>query len=157
MTRAPKKSDWLEVRLDHATKQAFMERCRAEGRSASETVRAFIDGQVAAPAKTARAPLRLLAAAAALTLVAAVAAPSLAHTGLADAFARLDADHDGFISRPEFLRGAQVQATVSIGGDRSQAALDARTRYALAGNAFAAMDADHDGRIDFAEFRRASR
>jgi len=148
MTRAPKKSDWLEVRLPHATKQAFMDRCRAEGRSASETVRAFIDGQVAAPAKTVRAPPRLLAAAA--------AAPSLAHTGLADAFARLDADHDGFLSRPEFLRAAQVQATVFIGGDRYQAALDARTRDALAESSFAAMDADHDGRIDFSEFRRAA-
>ncbi len=157
MTRAPKKSDWLEVRLPHATKQAFMDRCRAEGRSASESVRAFIEGQIAPPARPARVRLRRLAAVAALTAAAAVAAPSLARTGLPDAFARIDADHDGLLSREEFLRAAQVQAAVMIGGGRTLPALNPRTREALVQDAFTAMDANHDGRIDFAEFSRARR
>ena len=157
MTRAPKKIDCLEVRLPHATKQAFMDRCRADGRSASEAVRAFIDDHLASSVRPARAPLRLMAAAAALTAVAAVAAPSLARTSLTDAFARADANHDGFISPQEFARAAQVQAVVTIGGGRAAPALDAVARQVLAGQAFAAIDADHDGRIDFAEFSRARR
>src|SRR4029453_47905 len=45
--RPQKKSDTLEVRLPHETKQAFMARCRQDGRSASEVIRDFIDGYVA--------------------------------------------------------------------------------------------------------------
>ena len=47
--RPPKKSETLEVRVPHAAKQAFMARCRAEGRSASDVIREFIDGFLARP------------------------------------------------------------------------------------------------------------
>lgn len=47
--RPPKKSETLEVRVPHATKQAFMARCREDGRSASEVIREFIDGHLARP------------------------------------------------------------------------------------------------------------
>lgn len=43
MTRAPKKSETLEIRIPHETKQALMARSRSEGRPASEVVRSFID------------------------------------------------------------------------------------------------------------------
>lgn len=124
MTRPLKKSETLEIRLPYPTKLAFMARCREEGRSASEALRGFIDGELEGRAKSAPQPARarltpkiaigtLIAAA-----VGAVALPSLARTdqraafdclardhaaiGAAD-FARLDADHDGHISYAEFL------------------------------------------------------
>ena len=49
MKRPPKKDDTLEVRLPQETKQAFMERCKAEGSTASDTVRGFIEGHLAKP------------------------------------------------------------------------------------------------------------
>lgn len=50
--RRLKKSESLEVRIPYPTKQAFMARCRADGVSASESVRGFIEGRLAAPAKS---------------------------------------------------------------------------------------------------------
>ena len=49
--RRLKKSESLEIRIPHPTKEAFMARCRADGRSASEALRAFIDQQLEAPAR----------------------------------------------------------------------------------------------------------
>ena len=46
--RSPKKSDSIEVRVPFETKRAFADRCRAQGRTVSEAVRAYIDGQVGA-------------------------------------------------------------------------------------------------------------
>src|SRR3954470_6752839 len=40
--RSPKKSETLEVRLTHETKQAFMSKAAVEGRSASEIVRDLV-------------------------------------------------------------------------------------------------------------------
>ena len=51
LSRPPKKTETLEIRLDHAAKDAFMARCRAEGRTASEALRGFIDGRGPRPAK----------------------------------------------------------------------------------------------------------
>lgn len=47
--RRPKKSETLEVRLPHETKQAFMARCRAEERSASEIIREAIEEYLTRP------------------------------------------------------------------------------------------------------------
>ena len=41
--RAPKKSETVEIRLSHPVKTAFMDRCRAEGRTASDAIRQFIE------------------------------------------------------------------------------------------------------------------
>ena len=41
--RPPKKSESLEIRIPYPTKQAFMERCREEGVSASEVLRGLIE------------------------------------------------------------------------------------------------------------------
>jgi hypothetical protein len=43
----PKKSETLEIRLSHPTKQAFMARCRAEGCSASQKIRDYIEAEAA--------------------------------------------------------------------------------------------------------------
>jgi hypothetical protein len=104
MARPPKKSETLEVRLPHPTKQAFMARCRDEGRSASEAVRAFIDGELAPPPAAPRPRLlpRLVAGALLAAAVGAVAAPTLAHPNRAAEFARLDKNHDGVLTLAEF-------------------------------------------------------
>lgn len=112
-----KKSETLEIRLPYPTKLAFMARCRDEGRSASEALRGFIDGQVEPSRQPRRMPQRLVAGALIAAAVGAMALPSLAHTnqraafaclardgaGVSPAdFARLDTNHDGKISYAEF-------------------------------------------------------
>jgi len=115
--RRLKKSESLEIRIPHPTKQAFMARCQADGRSASEAVRGFIEAEIGAVRPKRRARY-LVAGALAAAAVAAIAAPSLARPA-ADAefqaidangdraisaaeFARLDANHDGRVSLAEF-------------------------------------------------------
>jgi hypothetical protein len=46
-----KKTEKLEVRLPSELKSAFRERCEAAGLTASEAVRAFVEGQAASPAE----------------------------------------------------------------------------------------------------------
>lgn len=84
MSRPPKKSETLEIRVPHQTKAAFMARCRREGLTASEAVRRYIEGEIGGKARaTARGTAwrfgQALAAALAGLLVGALAAPSLAH------------------------------------------------------------------------------
>ena len=107
MTKPPKKSETLEIRLPHETKQAFMARCRDEGRTASEALRRFIDGELTAPRRSRTGLWQALAAAAAGLAIGAVAAPSLAQTAHAQsnaraAFDHLDRNHDGVVSFEEF-------------------------------------------------------
>jgi hypothetical protein len=102
--RPPKKSESLEIRIPYPTKQAFMARCQADGVSASEALRGFIEREIQ-PASPARGGLRrwiaggLIAAA-----VGAVALPSLAQTAEAAEFHRLDVDGDGRVSLAELAR-----------------------------------------------------
>lgn len=123
-----KKSETLEIRLPYAAKLAFMARCRDEGRSASEALRQFIDGQVEArPSRGAnsrpssRLVGRLVAGAAVAAAMAAVAVPSLARPSLIAEFDRLDLNGDHAITAAEFAR----------------------------------LDANHDGKVTLAEFRAA--
>jgi hypothetical protein len=100
--RAPKKSETLEVRLPYPTKQAFMARCRDDGRTASDAVRAFIEAEVA-PRRKRRLLPHLAAGALMAAAAGAVAAPTLAHTANRTAeFLRLDRNHDGVLSLKEF-------------------------------------------------------
>lgn len=118
MTRPPKKSETIEIRLPYPTKLAFMARCKADGRSASEALRGFIEDELESRSRAGRGwPWRIVAGALIAAAMGAVALPSLARTdpraafdclardhariGAAD-FARLDADHDGKISYAEF-------------------------------------------------------
>lgn len=109
--RPPKKSESLEIRIPYAAKQAFMARCQAEGRSASDALRSFIDQQIAPPRRP-RQPRRWRLAAGALiaAAVGAAALPSLARQPAADellrraAFAQLDANRDGMLTLDEYRR-----------------------------------------------------
>jgi hypothetical protein len=124
MTRPPKKSATLEIRLPHAVKEAFMARCRAEGSSASDVLRAFIDAHLARlqpqePSMHAFKPLvRPALAAGALIAISAVfvfaaTGPSRAAPDLRTAFNRLDRNHDGQLTLEEF-RAAQEGDTVFL-------------------------------------------
>jgi hypothetical protein len=148
--RGPKKSETLEIRLPYAQKQAFMARCRAEGRSASEALRGFIEQSVAEPRRPDRR-LRWAAAGLAAVSLGAVAAPSLARPSLPAQFARLDADHDGRLSLAEFERGATVQITLGPGAARRLTPAD---REGLLRREFGRIDANGDGEIALDEFRR---
>ena len=104
MTRSPKKSETLEVRLPYAAKTAFMARCRDDGQTASEAVRGFIETalQTTHPQRARPKWPQVLAAALAGLALGAVAAPSLANTSTRAAFDRLDANHDGQVSFQEY-------------------------------------------------------
>jgi hypothetical protein len=148
--RGPKKSETLEIRLPHALKQAFMARCRDEGRSASEAVRGFIEGAVVDPRRPS-GRLRWAAVGLAAVSLGAVAAPSLARPSLPAQFARLDADHDGRLSLAEFERGASVEIALGSGAVRKLTPAD---RDGLLRREFGRIDADRDGEIALDEFRR---
>lgn len=106
--RPPKKSETLEVRLPYPTKLAFMARCQAQGVSASEAVRGFIDTQIdPTPARGGWPWRRIAAGALAAAAMGAVAVPSLARTS--PDFHRLDLDGDGAITRAETLDAFQRQ------------------------------------------------
>lgn len=107
-TRPPKKSETLEIRLPHATKMAFMDRCRDEGRTASDAMRGFIEGQLTGRGAGRGRSVWWQAAAAAMAglAIGAVAAPSVAQTRPLDraAFDRMDRDGDGVLVFDEFQR-----------------------------------------------------
>jgi hypothetical protein len=151
-----KKSESLEIRLPHATKQAFMARCRSEQRSASEALRAFIEASIEGPAPAkSKTPLRLAAAGVALLAFGAMAAPSLAHPSLPAQFARLDANHDGSLSPAEFGAAASLKIAVSVGAGEHplDGSLDAGLRDRLIRREFDRIDADRNGGVSLAEFR----
>lgn len=104
--RLPKKSETLEIRLPHAAKLAFMERCRAAGLTASEVVRRLIEGEAPTAPKAHRTMTawQVLAAAVAGVIIGAAAAPSIAQAlpGSRAAFDQMDANHDGVVSFAEF-------------------------------------------------------
>jgi ElaB/YqjD/DUF883 family membrane-anchored ribosome-binding protein len=80
--RRTKKTETLEIRLSLESKTAFMARCRRRGETASEAVRAFVEG-TEDPARErlwpkARPWRVAVAAAGAGLMLGALAAPSLA-------------------------------------------------------------------------------
>jgi hypothetical protein len=108
-----KKSESLEIRLPYPTKQAFMARCQDDGRSASEAMRAFIDGYLEPAPRSPKPEFRgwkmIAAGSAAALIAAAVAAPTVARTiwqpSAAQAeFQKLDTNGDGQLSLAEFAR-----------------------------------------------------
>lgn len=103
-TQPEKKSETLEIRLGHQAKTAFMARCRAEGRTASEALRTFIEaGGGPRRRRTTVGIVHAVAAALAGLAIGAAAAPSVAQSvGQTPSFDRLDRDRDGVLTRAEF-------------------------------------------------------
>jgi hypothetical protein len=103
-----KKNDSIEIRLPDETKAAFREKCRREGRTASDAVRSFIDEQLDAGGSVRRRRRSLwrigAAVAAGAILGGGLAAPSIAASAdtSGSAFRALDRDHDGALSYEEF-------------------------------------------------------
>lgn len=104
MTRPPKKSESIEIRIPYAAKSAFMQACAKEGRSASEVLREMIERRAAPPRPARRSGhLKWVVAALAALGLAAAAAPSLARPSPEAAFAHIDRNGDGMIDRAEFI------------------------------------------------------
>lgn len=103
-----KKNDSIEIRLPDETKVAFREKCRREGRTASDVVRSFIDEQLEPRASLRRRRRSLwrigLAVAAGAVLGGGLAAPSIAASAdnSRSAFQALDRDRDGALTYEEF-------------------------------------------------------
>ncbi|HEX2762362.1 MAG TPA: EF-hand domain-containing protein [Allosphingosinicella sp.] len=103
-----KKNDSIEIRLPDETKAAFREKCRREGRTASEAVRSFIDEQIEPRALSRRRRRSLwrigAAVAAGAVLGGGIAAPSIAASAQTtrSAFHALDRDRDGMLTYEEF-------------------------------------------------------
>jgi hypothetical protein len=106
--KSTKKNDSIEIRLPDETKAAFREKCRREGRTASDAVRSFIDEQIEPRAGLRRRRRSLwrigLAVAAGAVLGGGLAAPSIAASSdnSRSAFRALDRDHDGALTYEEF-------------------------------------------------------
>ena len=150
-----KKTETLELRLPYETKQAFMARCRAAGRSASEELRGFIAGYVKDGARKRvdrkRLAIRVGLVFVALAAATAVAEPALARASVSASFARIDANHDGKISFSEFARAVKPDVALDVGPSLPLSpALKARVLR----ESFDRIDANRDGEIDPTEFRR---
>lgn len=180
-----KKSENLEVRLPHALKQAFMARCRAEGRSASEVVREMIEAHLARPASPLKPelafmtrpqiaiPAALAASAGAALLFSATA--SSAGPDLRKIFAALDGDGDGAVTLQEFQTARGGDVIIFHKGEEAPPAgapkvmlpltrtaeLDRLTRGKpspeAARQVYVTLDADGGGSVDFGEFERRHR
>lgn len=158
-SKTPKKSEQLEVRLPYETKQAFMARCRADGTTASEAVRGFIDSRLQAPPRRKRA-WRLASGAAVCLAAGAIALPSLARTGIRADFDALDRNGDGRVSFTEYSAEAVIEVGAKAGAQRLRISADpraedrARLRTLVLRTVFDRLDDDRDGAVSFDEYRR---
>lgn len=158
--RRSKKSETLEVRLEHEVKEALMRKAQQEGRSTSDVVREFIDVYVAEKPQEARSmifalwkPATAIGAASVAALVAVVTPTQLhAKPDLGAIFKSLDRDANGALTLDEFQRhtaSPEVQkahrAHVAAGGKGKGEA------HALAGHASHAASSPENMRAHFAK------
>ena len=165
MKRSQKKSETLEVRLPHHTKQAFMAWCQRRGLTASEVVRRFIEKRL----KTDRFPFayklgslpimpffkKPLYQAGAVTVMIGVGivaslSPATADPRIEVVFRWLDVDGDSRLSPEEFLSPRQDTNPPDTGleitvGTHKRPANESREEL------FARLDLDASGGISLEE------
>ncbi len=124
-----KKSETLEVRIPHETKQAFLTACREDGTTASEVVRdqvqSYLDQRARPSQEQGRSnimnfsptvrrygPRVAAGSIAAIGLTALAVLPSAAAPDFKSQFSRLDANGDGVLSVEEFLGPKEDDADV---------------------------------------------
>ncbi len=166
MMRAPKKSDTIEVRLPHAVKRAFMEQCRAEGRTASDVVRGFVEARLTGePPRPSLAHrwFRPLAAAGMIGAIGlAMPAAVTAAPDFRPSYAAFDTNHDGVLTPDEF-GPKRVEPRFPCGEHRVMALPLRRASmpevrglrpFAVSASDFALAkaDANKDGKVSFTEF-----
>lgn len=113
-----KKSETLEVRIPHETKQAFLNACREDGTTASEVVREQVQSYLEAREQPQQEKGKLMqfspnvrrygprvaaGGAIAIGLTALAVLPSAAAPDFKAQFSRLDTNGDGVLSVEEFL------------------------------------------------------
>jgi hypothetical protein len=178
-TRRSKKSETLEVRLEHEVKTALMRKAQQEGRSTSDVVREFIDAYLAEKPKEARSmifalwkPATAIGAASFAALVAVVAPTQLhAKPDLGAIFKSLDRDGSGSLTIAEFQQlssSAEVQkahdahaaaARDGKGGDHGIAehAAHAASSPERMQAHFKKLDSNSDGAVTLAEIEQHHR
>ncbi|WP_439533458.1 EF-hand domain-containing protein [Polymorphobacter sp.] len=106
--RQPKKTDTIEIRLADEVKSAFVEQCRREGRTVSETIRALIAQRLAPSEIIYKAPptswRTAMAAFVGLVLGVGIAVPSFARPACdsRQEFSQFDLNGDGVVTLREF-------------------------------------------------------
>lgn len=138
-TQRVKKSETLEVRIPHETKQAFLTACREDGTTASEVVReqvqTYLDARERPPLEADKrtlfmtlpsnvrryAPRVAAGGALAIGLTALAVLPSAATPDIKAQFARLDVNADGVLSVEEFL------GPKPIDGEQKDVVIETRT------------------------------
>lgn len=134
-----KKSETLEVRIPHETKQAFLNACREDGTTASEVVREQVQSYLDAreqpqpqekgklmqfsPNVRRYGPRVAAGGVVAIGLTALAVLPSAAAPDFKAQFLRLDANGDGVLSVDEFLGPAEIKA----GGDDRKVVIETRS------------------------------
>lgn len=172
--RRTKKSETLEVRLEHEVKSALMRKAHGEGRSTSDVVRSFIDSYLAEQPKEARSmllslwkPTAAIGAAAMAVIWAALApAPLHARPDLKAVFQAMDQNGNGAIALDEFLQHPSDPAIQKMhdahmtGGHKGAAASHgpnpqtghARPSEETLRARFIKLDSNSDGSVKFEEF-----
>lgn len=172
--RRSKKSETLEVRLEHKVKTALMRKAHEEGRSTSDVVRSFIDSYLAEQPKEARSmlvtlwkPAAAMGAASIAVLWAAITpAPLHAKPDLKAVFQAIDQNGNGTITAEEFVQHTSNPAMRKMhdahkaAGHKEMAAIHGqnassshtRPSAETLGPHFVKLDANSDGSVTFGEF-----
>lgn len=133
-----KKSETLEVRIPHETKQAFLNACREDGTTASEVVRDQVQSYLDAREQPQQEKGKLMqfspnvrrygprvaaGGVIAIGLTALAVLPSAAAPDFKAQFARLDVNGDGILSVDEFLGPAEIKTD----GDERNVVIETRS------------------------------
>ena len=173
--RRSKKSETLEVRLEHEVKSALMRKAHGEGRSTSAVVRSFIASYLADKPKEARSmfmtlwkPAAALGTASMAVIWAAVSpAPLHAKPDIRTVFQAIDRNGNGAISSDEFAQHRSSPAIQKLHDGHGHAGHEAMAAMHRANaqsehhkpsdetlrSTFAKLDADSNASVTLEEFQ----